>query len=218
MIIYDFQKQNVNAFDLAKEIEQNQNLPNSIKINFVPPQSLKIFFEFQLTSGQSTELATVVSNHSDLAAKKLSRIELIDLKTRDMIAAGFSFDDKQFSLSVEAQNNWSDILNMRILQFLLVVTSNLDALKEHVLGTPSGWQDCGDIVQELENLAAIFTYPFPITTKDDNQYLLQENDPPSFWQAGASVYIGALIGGRNLKVQVLQATTHAELDAIVDDR
>ena len=42
----------------------------------------------------------------DLAANKAMRIYQIDAKTRELIAGGFSYGGKQFSMSDAAQKNW----------------------------------------------------------------------------------------------------------------
>jgi len=56
-------------------------------------------------------LDLIIENHSafDLSELKESRYDEIDAKTVEIISAGFVFDGQTFSLSAQAQNNWTNI-------------------------------------------------------------------------------------------------------------
>lgn len=45
----------------------------------------------------------------DLSYYKSKKIIAIDLKTRQLIAQGFEYNNTKFSLSIEAQSNWSSL-------------------------------------------------------------------------------------------------------------
>lgn len=58
-------------------------------------------------------LDNLVLNHNefDLSELKESRYDEIDLRTVELIGGGFVFDGKSFSLSTQAQNNWTNIFS-----------------------------------------------------------------------------------------------------------
>lgn len=60
-------------------------------------------------------LDSVIHNHKalTLSDNKASRIIEIDNRTDDIIAVGFPFDNQTFSLSLEAQMNWSGLYTFR---------------------------------------------------------------------------------------------------------
>jgi hypothetical protein len=113
-----------------------------------------------------------------LEEKKKIRIVEIDKRTQDIIAEGFEFDSHQFSLSLNAQINWSGLLTLQ----------------------------------------SMLTWPMAVTTFDDNEYVLELSNLPSFIATGKAVILNAINTGRAIKVQVNAATTLEELNAIVDTR
>jgi len=60
--------------------------------------------------------------------------------------------------------------------------------------------------------------PVPVTTVDDEEYLLAKTDMDSFYWTGFAVIKGHLDSGRALKLQVKAATTIAGVQAVVDNR
>lgn len=63
-----------------------------------------------------------------------------------------------------------------------------------------------------------FTWPAPISTLDNNQYLLAEEDLPAFALAMGEHIAAAKYSGLQLKVSVNAASDQTELDAVVDNR
>lgn len=51
----------------------------------------------------------------NLEKNKIDRIHEIDYKTQKIISNGFTFDSNQFSLSIEAQINWSGLVTLESL-------------------------------------------------------------------------------------------------------
>ena len=77
------------------------------------------------------EGATVISSETlpypaTLEDAKISRCLDIDLKTGDLISEGFVFDSKTFSLSINAQINWSNIMNVPDNAFPLTIMTKDD--------------------------------------------------------------------------------------------
>jgi hypothetical protein len=74
---------------------------------------ISIVFGEQLDAGEITTLDTVVSDHKaalstrDLARNKELKKAEVDKKTRTLIAAGFTYASKVFSMSTNAQNKWN---------------------------------------------------------------------------------------------------------------
>jgi hypothetical protein len=115
-----------------------------------------------------------------LVCNRSHRIQEIDTRTEGIIAGGFTHSDKQFSLSLESQINWTNAgLNAGALTYPYRVATNLD-------------DDYHDFVDIAEMQTA---YMEALTAKSI-----------------------ALITGANLKKALNEATTQAELDAIVDTR
>jgi len=110
------------------------------------------------------------------------RYNQIDKRTVEIISAGFTFDGKLFSLSAQAQNNWTNIKSQK----------------------------------EVFNAMGLF--PIQVSTKDSDVYFLQYTDVDAFWGAGmVAVKTPYNIGG-NLKKSIFDATTIAEVDAVIDNR
>jgi hypothetical protein len=61
-------------------------------------------------------------------------------------------------------------------------------------------------------------FPFEIATLDNGTYDLQWEDAPTFFQNVLSALSTRLAAGRALKKQVEEATTLAEVEAVVDNR
>lgn len=53
--------------------------------------------------------SAIIASHGDLATRKVTKRKQIDIRTVELISQGFTFDSKQFSLSIPAQINWSSI-------------------------------------------------------------------------------------------------------------
>ena len=62
----------------------------------------------------STVIVKTTLDGEYLAYKKQSRYNQIDYKTRNLIASGFIYDGKTFSLSISAQINWNALQNQTI--------------------------------------------------------------------------------------------------------
>jgi len=114
-----------------------------------------------------------------LSDYKQLRYNEIDGKTMSLIfGQGFTFDSHQFSLSIPAQGNWTNI------------KTNISD----------------------------FTFPLDVTTVDNNTYSLSETDVVAFWTAGRDAVKTNMDSGRVLKKSVYDATTSAQVDAVVDNR
>lgn len=66
-----------------------------------------------LTSHQDTYNNWEVNRH--LTENKKKRIKEVDRRTQEIISSGFTFDSNQFSLSIEAQINWSGLVTLENL-------------------------------------------------------------------------------------------------------
>jgi hypothetical protein len=60
-----------------------------------------------------------LSNVNDL---KEILCQQVDTRTEETIFSGFTFDNKQFSLSISAQINWSNLFNIPQMMFPLTVS------------------------------------------------------------------------------------------------
>lgn len=63
-----------------------------------------------------------------------------------------------------------------------------------------------------------FTYPVKISKKNNSEMELPESEVDAFWMAAKNETKGHLDSGRELKVQVYNATTFEEIDSIIDNR
>ena len=70
----------------------------------------------------------------------------------------------------------------------------------------------------LKHSESDFTWPVEISTRNGGAYSLTQANLPSFWLASRDHIKGHYDSGRALRVQVNAATTHAEVDAVVDTR
>jgi hypothetical protein len=66
---------------------------------------LKEFFNGNIKDGYSKKIETLTDYKNYL-------IDLQDKKTEQLIYSGFTFDNNLFSLSINAQINWSNLLNI----------------------------------------------------------------------------------------------------------
>ncbi|MBW1635269.1 MAG: hypothetical protein JRJ68_03240 [Deltaproteobacteria bacterium] len=65
---------------------------------------------------------------------------------------------------------------------------------------------------------ADFTFPFEITTKDNDIYDLNEVDVDSFWNTAVGTVATHWGTGRGLKKQIFDAQTKEAIDAVTDNR
>jgi len=100
---------------LSKDIEVA--LPGKIFIVNNSDVDCDIKFSDALSGGDETILATTVSDHQALTEvnvfqqnKDIKNVA-IDLRTKELINEGFTYDSELFSLSDFAQLNWNDIKN-----------------------------------------------------------------------------------------------------------
>lgn len=70
----------------------------------------------------------------------------------------------------------------------------------------------------LKTVENLLTWPVSVSTLQSNQYMLEEDDLDGFLGAGSGTAKAHLDSGRALKVQINDATTQEELDAVVDNR
>jgi hypothetical protein len=70
----------------------------------------------------------------------------------------------------------------------------------------------------LVTLQSILTWPMKVTTWDDMEYTLTLENLLYFIGTGKDVITGAIDSGRALKVEINNATTVEELNAIIDSR
>ena len=70
----------------------------------------------------------------------------------------------------------------------------------------------------LKTLQDAITWPMEITTKGDGVYSLSEQNLIYFLGTGKAVIQGHIDSGRDLKIAIIEATTQAELSAVVDER
>ena len=65
----------------------------------------------------------------------------------------------------------------------------------------------------------LITYPFNISTKDDDEYsLASSSDVTSFYIAGLGTKITLLAGGRSIKLQIKNAADETAVNSILDNR
>jgi hypothetical protein len=65
---------------------------------------------------------------------------------------------------------------------------------------------------------AVFSFPFEVTTLDNNTYALNYSNVDSFWGTAVLTVKTHWDSGRVLKKQVFEATTKTQIDAVVDTR
>lgn len=102
----------------------------------------------------------------DVETARKTRNVQIDGKTKGLIAAGFVFDGKTFSLSESAQRNWLtlDALNLKFTWPVEITTiddkaysltaTNRDAFVQAAIDTVKGHLDSGRAIKLVVNVAA----------------------------------------------------------------
>jgi len=70
----------------------------------------------------------------------------------------------------------------------------------------------------LKTLEDVITWPIEITAKSDGSYSLAQSNLTFFLGTGKATIQAYIDSGRNLKIATNNATTQAELDAVVDGR
>jgi len=128
-------------------------------------------------------LAAVIAAHdpNSLAIQKDAKANAVDVRTVQLIEAGFTYGGKQFSLSASAQANWLGVLTA--------------------------------------NAAAGLSYPYPVAALDNDYHLALDNAEMVAMAGTALTHKGWAVGsGAALKMAIKDATTQAELDAVIDVR
>jgi hypothetical protein len=132
---YFYDNANVDAIQLVDEI--NVALPGKpIGVVERKTQIEVIHNDGDLLSGDKTTLDTVVSDHKvnasvrSLDISKESRKEEIDRKTRNLIAEGFTYSAKVFSMSANAQSKWHALHADRANHTYPVVILTMDETDE----------------------------------------------------------------------------------------
>ena len=148
--------------------------------------NVSIAFSDDLTPGEVTTLDGVVSSciaaFSPLPVVKQAKIACIDARTDELIAEGFVYQGKQFSLSLPSQAK--------------------------MMGT-----------HQVRNDSQL-VYPIKWNNIDDTDYYNIQNpaDLDGFYFTGLGTVRAHLDSGSDLKDLVNQATTVAEVEAVVDPR
>lgn len=135
----------------------------------------------------------------NLEVEKMNKVLAIDARTSQLIKAGFTYDGQSFSMSENAQRNWTALASA--LGFLIGIGCNETACT-NALAMGGGYYPISTVDEE--------TYYFTSKAAFDgffNAYLSYQSDP--------SYPLGS---GRVLKAQVSAATNQAELEAVVDNR
>lgn len=70
----------------------------------------------------------------------------------------------------------------------------------------------------LISLQSLFVWPMGITTNEDTTYLLAQGSVTAFVATGCGVIAAAIGSGRAMKIAANAASTHEDLDAVVDSR
>jgi len=79
-------------------------------------------------AGEQANIDPIVAAHETLPEQKTKRKIDIDVRTKSLIADGFTYDSKGFSLSIEAQANWLGIKSLEsLLTFPMEITADNDA-------------------------------------------------------------------------------------------
>jgi hypothetical protein len=165
------------SFEFSAEVETA--LPGKIfRIHL--SDMTRLVFDDTLTAGEVTTLDAAVAAFSPLAQRKRIRILAIDSRTSELIAAGFTYNSVEISLSLNSQSRIHGTYTAR----------------------------------------ALLTYPVEWNSLDDTALLtlVDQTDVESFFGAALTAVRTAIDSGTVLKTAVRDATTQAELDAVVDNR
>lgn len=90
--------------------------------------AMDVVAERALTGAEKVTLDSTVSGHKSggdsLDANKRGRLAEVNAKSVELIGTGFAYGGKQFSLSLEAQVNWTNVgLNSTLLTYPYVVAT-----------------------------------------------------------------------------------------------
>jgi hypothetical protein len=132
------------------------------KINYYDGETLELVEAFygDIKDGYSKKIET-------LEDYKKYLIDLQDKKTERLIYSGFTFDGNLFSLSINAQINWSNLLNIPQAMFPLNLSTkddniyvlnfnNVQSFYFTALGKKSEYLQLGNIVKKRINQCLTF--------------------------------------------------------------
>lgn len=74
------------------------------------PSSITVHAASDVTDGELALISGVVAAYDPVPAAKIVRYDQIDKRTEELIAEGFLFDGKVFSLSANAQRYWTGLM------------------------------------------------------------------------------------------------------------
>lgn len=153
-----------------------------------------------------------------LEVKKSDAIAAVDGNTEDLIRHGFVYDEKTFSLSVEAQGNWQGIWQAFQMNIMAKIAQNQKALYDAAVLVP-GYDALEDPdVDDLVAASAALAWPIEISTKDDQAYSLAFENVNGFIISGLSWVNACIASGRPLKVAIAAAADIGAVNAVVDTR
>ena len=108
----------IQEFDILTEIDMIRffkeleslsfyNLFDQVKKFKVQGDKLKVYFKVELDQDQYNELNDLVTNHQSECVDhcKAKKYVEIDTRTEELISFGYTYQEKQFSLSANAQTN-----------------------------------------------------------------------------------------------------------------
>lgn len=226
MTSYQYTKSNVYQAALIREIVA-AGISKPILVT-VEGTTLIISFTNSLTSGQVITLESVVTAHPDLDEYKKMKTNLIDAKTSSMIATGYHYptsNDTHFSASEPAQINLLYVLVMLHGKMIGDLLEQVKSLKDALTGASISFdkdKNMRDVDPYVWAYLRGLTLPHEMSTHEDDltiEYQLSDEiDVLKICAQLAGTVLTAYNGGRELKKQIRDATTHAEVDAVVDTR
>lgn len=124
VVLKTYEKESVNCEKLHNEILLSNSVQDFAGLNHFNG-NLQVAGEEILNE---ENLDTVVNNHEfySLSEYKTKKHGEIDLKTQSLINKGFSFQNKDFSLSREAQLNWMSLMTMQAMYTWPVALGTID--------------------------------------------------------------------------------------------
>lgn len=216
MATYQYTKSPVYQSALIREIvAAGIDKPEMVTVNGT---QLVVQFEEALTSGEEISLQTVVTAHPDLDEYKKMKTAKIDARTAELIAAGFTFDSTKFSASIPAQKNLLYVLLMLNLKMTADLMEQMQIVVAE-LGLTSSLDMRNETIWTYMRSLSL---PHEMSTHEDD--LTIEYELPTELSVlqvcltCASTVLTAYNGGRDLKKDVRDATTHAAVDAVEDNR
>lgn len=165
---------------------------------------VQVTFDNSKDGAEQAIIDSIVTAHVpvDLEDLKKKKNALIDEKTKELIYAGFAYDNNVFSLSSNAQRNWLALNSVWSANFF--VTQELNPTF-----TPA----------QVYDAVESSLYPSPVTTLDDLEYIFNTYaEYVTFFNAIFAFANGHYLSGRALKEQVNNAVDQAELNSIIDNR